>query len=77
MLEQDWKEALADRFWARWRLWLVVVVVVFALNSLAGFLVGSVGVVALAHRIAGRALKAHRLAQRARRIVADSDERRE
>jgi len=69
----DWKETLADRIWARWRLWVVLVVLVFALNSLAGLLAGTIGLIAFANRLAGRALKARRLVQQARRI-ADSDD---
>ena len=70
----DWRDALADRFWARWRLWVVVVVLVFALNSLAGILAGSLGLIAFANRMAGRALRARRMVEEARRIVADSDD---
>jgi len=72
---RDWREALEDRVWARWRWLIVLVVFVFVLNNLAGFLVGIVGVLALAHRIAGRVMNARRLAQQVRQIVADpSDE---
>ena len=72
---RDWREALEDRVWARWRWLIVLVVFVFVLNNLAGFLVGIVGVLALANRIAGRVVNARRLAQQVRQIVADpSDE---
>ena len=71
----DWQETLADRFWARWRLWLGLVVLVFALNSLAGLLAGGLGLIAFANRLAGRALKAKRLVQQARQIVAEPDDR--
>ncbi len=72
---RDWREALEDRVWARWRWLIVLVVFVFVLNNLAGLLVGIVGVLALAHRIAGRVMNARRLAQQVRQIVADpSDE---
>ncbi len=72
---RDWREALEDRVWARWRWLIVLVVFVFVLNNLAGFLVGIVGVLALANRIAGRVMNARRLAQQVRQIVADpSDE---
>ena len=72
---RDWRVALEDRVWARWRWLIVLVVFVFVLNNLAGFLVGIVGVLALAHRIAGRVMNARRLAQQVRQIVADpSDE---
>ena len=70
---RDWKETLADRIWARWRLWVVLVVLAFAVNSLAGLLAGTIGLVAFANRIAGRALKARRLVEQARRM-ADSDD---
>ncbi len=71
----DWMEALEDRVWARWRWLIVLVLFVFVLNNLAGFLVGIVGVLALANRIAGRVMNARRLAQQVRQIVADpSDE---
>ena len=72
---RDWREALEDRVLARWRWLIVLVVFVFVLNNLAGFLVGIVGVLALANRIAGRVMNARRLAQQVRQIVADpSDE---
>ena len=72
---RDRREALEDRIWARWRWLIVLVVFVFVLNNLAGFLVGIVGVLALANRIAGRLMNARRLAQQVRQIVADpSDE---
>ncbi|MDH3206118.1 MAG: hypothetical protein OEO79_05865 [Gemmatimonadota bacterium] len=64
-------ETLEDQVWARWRLLLVLVVVLFALNSLAGLVVGGLGFIAFAHRLAGRALKAGRLAQQVREIVID------
>ena len=73
--KKDWRDALADRFWARWRLWLVLVVLIFALNSLAGILAGTLGVIAFANRLAGRALSARRMVQQARDLVADRDER--
>ena len=72
---RDWREALEDRVWARWRWLIVLVVFVFVLNNLAGFLVGIVGVLALAHRIAGRVMNARRLAQQVRQIVADPSDK--
>jgi len=72
--QPSWRDALADRFWARWRLWVVLVVVLFALNSLAGTFAGALGLIAFANRITGRALRARRLVQEARQIVADSDQ---
>lgn len=72
--QPDWKEALGDRIWSRWRLWVVIVVVVFALNNLAGLLAGGLGLIAFAHRITGRALMARRLVEQTRRVLSDSDE---
>lgn len=72
--QPDWQDALADRFWARWRLWLVLIVLVFALNSLAGILAGGLGLIAFANRLASRALKARRLVEQARQIVSDSSD---
>jgi len=43
---RGWSEALEDGVWARWRLLLVLVVLLFALNSLAGLVVGSLGFIA-------------------------------
>ena len=68
---RDWKEAVEDRFWAKWRWIVALVVLVFVLNNLVGLLVGGVGLIAFANRIVGRALKAHRLAQQVQQIVAD------
>lgn len=67
----DWKTSLGDRVWGRWRLLVVLVVVVFALNSLAGLVVGGVGLIAFANRIAGRFLTARRVVQQVREIVID------
>lgn len=71
---RGWGEALEDGVWARWRLLLVFVVLLFVLNNLAGFLVGGLGLVAFAHRIAGRAVRAGRLAQQVRQMVDPPDE---
>ena len=72
---RDRKETLDDRIWGRWRWLIALVVLVFVLNNLVGLIVGGLGVIAFANRIAGRAIKAQRLAQQARRVVADpSDE---
>jgi hypothetical protein len=68
---RDWKTSVADRIWARWRLLVVLVVVVFALNSLAGLVVGSVGLIAFANRITGRLITARRVVQQVREIVVD------
>jgi hypothetical protein len=68
---RSWKEALADRVWARWRWLLVAVLVLFALNNMAGFVAGAVGVIALANRAAARVLKARRVVEQVRRVVAE------
>ena len=71
---RDWKESVADWVWARWG-WLVVgVLLVFALNNLVGVVVGTVGFIAFANRVAGRLLKARRVVQQVRETVADSAE---
>ena len=66
-----WREALEDGLWARWRWLVALVVLVFVLNNLAGLIVGGAGLIAFANRIVGRAIKAGRLAQQVRQIVAD------
>jgi len=69
---RDWKETLDDRLWAQWRWLIALVVLVFVLNNLVGLMVGALGLIAFANRIAGRALRARRLAQQVRQIIADS-----
>jgi len=71
---RDWKEALDDRLWAQWRWLIALVVLVFVLNNLVGLMVGALGLIAFANRIAGRALRARRLAQQVRQIVAESSD---
>lgn len=67
----DWREAVEDGIWARWRWLLAFVVLVFVLNNLVGLVVGGLGVIAFAHRMSGRAIRAAKLAQQVREIVAD------
>ena len=74
---RDWMAALADRVWARWRWLVVLVVLVFVLNNVVGLVVGTVGLIALANRIAGRLLKARTVLQQVRQIVTDPDDCRE
>lgn len=74
---RDWQEALADRVWARWRWLVVAVALIFALNSLAGLMVGAVGALAFAGRVSGRVLRARKMVQEVRRLVADPDDSRE
>jgi hypothetical protein len=54
---------------------IVAVVLLFVLNNLVGFLVGSLGLIAFANRIAGRVLGAQRVVQQVRQIVSDPDDR--
>lgn len=68
---RDWKEALEDRVWARWRWLLVAVLLLFALNNLAGFVAGAVGLIAFANRVTSRLLKAKRVVQEVRKVVAE------
>ena len=49
---RDVGEALADRVWARWRWLILVIALVFALNNFAGMLVGALGAIAFANRVA-------------------------
>ncbi len=70
----DW---VADWVAARWRWLVVAVVVVFALNNFAGFVVGGIGLLAFANRIVGRVLKAQRAVQQIQQIIADPDDLRE
>ena len=62
---------------ARWRWLIVAVVLLFAFNNLVGFVVGSLGLMAFANRIAGRVLSARRLVQQVQQIVSDPDDRSE
>ena len=72
---RDWKGRLGDWIAARWRGLIVAVVLLFVLNNLVGFLVGSLGLIAFANRIAGRVLGAQRVVQQVRQIVSDPDDR--
>jgi hypothetical protein len=76
-VSRDWKGTIADWIWARWRWLIALVVLVFALNNLAGSVVGIVGLIALANRTAGRLLKARSVVQQVRQIVTDPDDFRE
>jgi hypothetical protein len=68
---RGWLEALEDGVWARWRWLIAFVVLIFVLNNLFGLIVGALGAVAFANRLVGRALRAQRLAQQVRQVVAD------
>ncbi len=71
---RDWGEKLGAWIGARWR-WLVAgVLLLFALNNVVGMVVGFLGLIAFANRIAGRLLGAQRALQQAQRIVSDLDD---
>jgi hypothetical protein len=73
--ERDWQGKLGDWIAARWRGIVVAVLLLFALNNIVGLIVGSVGLIAFANRIAGRVLGAQKVVQQVRQIVSDSDDR--
>jgi hypothetical protein len=54
---------------------ILAVLLLFALNNLAGLIVGALGMIAFANRIAGRALSARRVVQQVQQIVSDRDDR--
>jgi hypothetical protein len=71
---RDWGEKLGAWLGARWR-WLVAgVVLLFALNNLIGIIVGAVGLLLFANRIAGELLAAQRVVQQVQRVVGDYDD---
>ena len=72
---RDWKEFLTDWVEARWRWLIVAVLLLFAFNNLVGLVVGSLGLIAFANRIAGRLLGARRVVQQVQQIVSDPDDR--
>ena len=72
---RDWKRKLGDWTGARWRWLVVAVLLLFAFNNFVGLVVGSLGVLAFANRIAGRVLSARRVLQQVQQIVSDPDDR--
>jgi len=54
---------------------VVAVLLLFAFNNFVGLVVGSLGLLAFANRIAGRVLGARRLLQQVQQIVSDPDDR--
>ncbi len=62
---------------ARWRWLVVAVLLIFALNNIAGLVVGITGLIALANRVAGRALKARRVVEQVQQIVSGPDDPRD
>ncbi len=74
---RDWKEILVDWVGARWRWLIVAVVLLFAFNNLVGLVVGFMGLIALANRVAGRVLRTRRVVQQVQQIVTNPDDLRE
>ena len=72
---RDWKESLAGWVEAKWRWLIVAVLVLFALNNFVGSVVGVMGLLAFANRIAGRVLSARRVVQQVQQIMSDPDDR--
>ena len=72
---RDWKGKLGDWTGARWRWLVVAVLLLFALNNFVGLVVGSLGMLAFANRIAGRVLSARRVLRQVQQIVSDPDDR--
>ena len=71
----DWKGQLGDWIGARWRWLIAAALLLFAINNLAGLLVGSLGLIAFVNRIAGRVLSARRVVKQVQQIVSDGDDR--
>ena len=71
---QDWQETLADWIGARWQWLVVIVVMLFAFNHLAGFVVGTIGLTAFVNRVVGRVLSTRRVVRQVQQIVTDSDD---
>ncbi|HIF21178.1 MAG TPA: hypothetical protein EYQ27_04550 [Gemmatimonadetes bacterium] len=72
---RDWTDRVGDWIAARWR-WLVAgALLIFALNNIAGFLVGALGLIAFVNRIAGRVLGAKRVVDHVKQIANDRDDR--
>ena len=72
---RDWKGKLGDWTGARWRWLVVAVLLLFALNNFVGLVVGSLGMLAFANRIAGRVLSARRVLRQVQQIVSDPEDR--
>ena len=68
---RDWEGKLGAWIGARWRWLIVAVLLLFAFNNLVGVVVGSLGLIAFANRIAGRLLGARRVVQQVQQIVSD------
>ncbi len=72
---RNWMDMTGDWVWSKWR-WLVGgVVLLFALNNIAGLVVGALGAIAFLNGILGRVLKARRAVEQIQKIVANPDDR--
>lgn len=71
---ETWEGKLGAWLGARWRWLVVAVVLLFAFNKLVGIAVGSLGLIAVANRVAGRVLGARRVVQQVQQIVSDPDD---
>jgi len=74
---RDWKEDLVDWVGSQWRWILVVIVLLFAFNRLAGLAAGLMGLIALVNRIVGRAMKMRKVVEQVQQIVTEPDDLRE
>ena len=74
---RDWKEIVVGWLEARWRWLIVAVLLLFAFNNLVGLVVGSMGLIAFANRVVGRALRARRVVQQVQQMVTNPDDHRE
>ncbi len=71
---RDWSEGLMDWVGARWRWLVVAVILLFALNNLAGLVVGSLGFIAVVNGVIGRVLKAKKIARQVHEIITPPDD---
>ena len=74
---RDWKEDLVDWVGSQWRWILVVIVLLFAFNRLAGLAAGLMGLIALVNRIVSRAMKMRKVVEQVQQIVTEPDDLRE
>lgn len=71
---QDREGRLGAWVRARWQWLIVAVLLLFALNKLVGGVVGAVGLIVFANRLAGRLLAARRVVQQVHQVVSDPDD---
>ncbi len=70
----DRKETFLDWAITHWRWFVVPIVLLFALNNIAGLVVGIMGLSAVVNGFVGRVLKAKRVVQQVQQMVASTDE---